>query len=308
MNIIYIKHKDINKNRWDEVITLSPNGRIYAYSWFLDAFTGNRWDALIIGDYEYIMPIPWIRKFGICSVLTPIGIQQLGIYSTKEISTDLFELFIKKIPYKYRYINLNVNCDEQNFSDEIILTRKINYYLDINKPYIEVRRGYRKNTIRNLKTEEYFIFEYSTDIDAVLKSTVKYIFPTTNHEKYEIYRKAHYIALERGNVLCCLLKDEKGNELASALFLIDRKRVYYMMSVQTPEGKKKNAIYFLIDQFIQQNCRKIEILDFEGSNIPSIAEFFSRWGSSVEYYTNVELFRFPINLFKRFILYKKRHL
>ena len=51
-----LKHNEIDKPRWDECIQNSPNGLIYAYSWYLD-FISPKWEAMVRGDYEFIMPL-----------------------------------------------------------------------------------------------------------------------------------------------------------------------------------------------------------------------------------------------------------
>jgi hypothetical protein len=54
--IKYLKHKEINKEKWDKCISSSHNKIIYALSWYLDVVSPN-WDGLIKGDYEAVMPI-----------------------------------------------------------------------------------------------------------------------------------------------------------------------------------------------------------------------------------------------------------
>jgi len=46
--IIYHKHHEIDRDRWDECIRKSFNGIIYAYSWYLD-IVSPQWEALIEG-------------------------------------------------------------------------------------------------------------------------------------------------------------------------------------------------------------------------------------------------------------------
>ena len=58
--IKYIKHKDVDKTKWDQCIARSSNGFIFAYAWYLEIVCEN-WDALIEGDYETVFPLPWKR-------------------------------------------------------------------------------------------------------------------------------------------------------------------------------------------------------------------------------------------------------
>jgi hypothetical protein len=54
--IQYLSHKNIDKIKWDAVIASSSNRLIYGYSFYLDHMA-KQWDALILNDYEAVMPL-----------------------------------------------------------------------------------------------------------------------------------------------------------------------------------------------------------------------------------------------------------
>ena len=60
-SIRYVKHDDIDPDKWDECVRNAKNGLIYGYSFYLDHMAKN-WDGLILGDYEVVMPLPWNKK------------------------------------------------------------------------------------------------------------------------------------------------------------------------------------------------------------------------------------------------------
>jgi len=49
-----------------------------------------------------------------------------------------------------------------------------------------------------------------------------------------------------------------------------------------------------VDQLIRDHAGSEKILDFEGSNIPSIARFFSGFGARPETYQEVRFSRLPL--------------
>ncbi|OIP03307.1 MAG: hypothetical protein AUJ97_04685 [Bacteroidetes bacterium CG2_30_32_10] len=61
MEIRYLKHKEIDKDKWDNCIEKAFNGIIYAYSWYLDIVSEN-WDALIEDDYKTVFPLTQKKK------------------------------------------------------------------------------------------------------------------------------------------------------------------------------------------------------------------------------------------------------
>ena len=50
--IKYLQHGEINKEKWDDCINLSPRGLVYALSWYLDAVHPG-WEALVENDLFY---------------------------------------------------------------------------------------------------------------------------------------------------------------------------------------------------------------------------------------------------------------
>ena len=103
-----LKHNEINKIRWDECVKKSFNGNVYALSWYLDVVHHN-WDALVENDYERVMPLPSSIKFGISYMFQPFFVQQLGVFSSTQLSQETVDNFIKAIPQKYRLVQYRLN-------------------------------------------------------------------------------------------------------------------------------------------------------------------------------------------------------
>ena len=85
--IRYIPHHEIDKSLWDRTITNAVNGSICALSWYLDIVAGT-WDALVEGDYENVMPLPWRKKGGIRYIHQPRFTQQLGLFGSGLLKTE----------------------------------------------------------------------------------------------------------------------------------------------------------------------------------------------------------------------------
>jgi len=94
----------------------------------------------------------------------------------------------------------------------------------------------------------------------------------------------------------------KRNELcAAAFFLKEQKRITYLNSVSTPEGKAARAMYAIINRFIADHAGTGIILDFEGSNVEGIARFFEGFGAQPETYQHIKYNNLPwfLKLIKR---------
>ena len=55
-------------------------------------------------------------------------------------------------------------------------------------------------------------------------------------------------------------------------------------------------MFRIIDTFIKDHADSGRILDFEGSNIPSVARFFGGFGAQAEIYQSVSFNRLPSTL------------
>jgi len=88
--------------------------------------------------------------------------------------------------------------------------------------------------------------------------------------------KAYGVRLE--GVLCA------GVMIASCT-----KRMHYLLSVSSRTGRERQGMFMVIDRVIQKHSGTPVILDFEGSNIPSIARFFKGFGAQSQLYQRIDL-------------------
>ena len=153
MNIQYITYQNINKQKWDKCISTCKNHLVYAESWYLDIVCDNNWSALVLNDYESVMPLPLKSKMGLTYVQQPIWTQQLGVFSTKEITIGLINLFLGKIPKKMAFLSLNLG--ETNFSEHHNLSSKSNLILNLNKSFEKIQRFWQVEISANFFSSKF---------------------------------------------------------------------------------------------------------------------------------------------------------
>jgi hypothetical protein len=76
----FLHHKEIDKQRWDSCIRSSPNGLIYAPSFYLGNLCPG-WHALADENYEWVLPITHNTKCAISYLYHPPFTQQLGVFA-----------------------------------------------------------------------------------------------------------------------------------------------------------------------------------------------------------------------------------
>ena len=297
--ISYVKNEDIDYQKWDQCIQNSDNSRIYAYSWYLDIVSPD-WVGLIWGDYEYVMPLPVHKKYGISYLSQPVYAQQLGIFP---VPTDnVLKVMLDFLINKFDYIRLSLNS--MNISDHIgfSIERRRNYILPLNVPYDTIAGKYNQNTKRNIRKSKQSISIINT-IAVADYMNLKRNFPGVEDNK-DFQRSINII-------ISTSLRHQQGiiysaysseNELcAAAYFLFDLKRVSYLNAVSSNIGKELCAAHVIVDLFIQDNAGKNIILDFEGSQNPGVARFYEGFGAECEYYQH--LYRntliWPVRILKK---------
>ncbi len=286
----YYKHQEIDKERWDQLIAEAGNGLPYAYSWYLDVVAAH-WDAIVLGDYEAVMPIPYKQRFGLRQLYQPFFAQQLGVFYKISINEAQKEAFWKLIGTRYVRAHqfLNAGCHIANQSQN--LQPRVNYVLSLNRDHQEIRSGYSKNTRRNLRKAELAgLQEGTATVDQLIE-----LFRVTKGRQLEDFDQQVYARLKRLIVLC--IREKKGeikaiysqeNELlAAAFFLCSHGRMIDLFPAVSEEGRKKAAMFYLIDQLVQQHSESSLLLDFEGSMVPGVARFYRGFGAEVETYWQI---------------------
>src|SRR5215203_6156794 len=106
-SIQYFTRREINTQSWDYCIEGASNGLIYGTTVYLDHMAG-KWDALVLNDYEAVMPLPWRKKWGINYIYQPFLTAQLGLFGN-HITAKLLEAFLDAIPAKFKLWEFPLN-------------------------------------------------------------------------------------------------------------------------------------------------------------------------------------------------------
>jgi hypothetical protein len=62
MPIKYLSREELDDVKYNNCIAESTQSNVYAFSWYLD-IVSDQWSALILNDYEAVMPLTWNSKF-----------------------------------------------------------------------------------------------------------------------------------------------------------------------------------------------------------------------------------------------------
>jgi hypothetical protein len=297
VKIEYLNRKEIDDRKWDEVIARSPAETLYPYSWYLDAAT-DRWSALVMGDYRFIMPLVWKKKCGVRYLYQPLYCQQLGVFSREVTDPLLVNRFIDQTRKRFRFGVVHFNV--QNLVGDHPRYRvedRSNYVLSLEGNYEELNAGYSVNARRNLKRalEAGGELVRDTELEDLITLKSENALNGIPGSVYRQIRKQFGAVITRGKGKIYGLRNE-GRLVAAAFMAFSGTRIIYLQSISGENGKERRAMFRIVDQVIRDNAGSGMKLDFEGSNIPSIARFFGGFGAKPEIYQSLSFNRFPIPL------------
>ena len=160
--------------------------------------------------------------------------------------------------------------------------------LDLNKSYESLYHSFSKNTQRIINKSKNLLIEESTNLNGFIQ-----LFKTTVGEKLN-YKTENYSALssiikngllnQKINFLQVKIDDEV---LGYAIFFNHKNVINFLKGAVTKNGRKLGAMHTLINHCILKNASSDKQLDFGGSNINSVAEFYRKFGAvDVEYYNH----------------------
>ena len=241
----------------------------------------------MIGDYEFIMPIPYTIKNNQSVLYQPFFSQQLNILGKKLPSVELINKFVSSIPQKFKLAQFNLpNYLIQNASDYEI-EEVFCQTLDLNKEYKVIASGYSTNAKRQIKKgikNELKVAEVGNlgFFIELFKETVGVKLNFTE-DNYDRLQSLMHVGLANGSGK--LLSVQLGDSIvAMGFFFVQNNRVTYLKGASTIQGRDSGAMYYLMESMIQEYSNSKRVFDFGGSKVSSVAEFYKKLGGVNETY------------------------
>ena len=290
--IRHLKHREIDKKRWDDCIEKSFNGNIYAWSWYHD-IVHPQWNALVENDYERVMPLTSNTKFGITYLFQPFFVQQLGVFSQTHLSQENVERFIDSIPDNYKFIEIRLNSFNKVNYELDCFRKHRNIELDLISDYQSIYNSYNKNTKRNLAKAQNSGLILSRDIDAetVIKLFRENRGKNISHWKDKEYQRLLdliYNAIHKDACFICGAKTNDNQTIAAGVFMYSHDRITFLFSGSDDSHKDKHALTLILDSVIRYFSETQNTFDFEGSDNEGLARYYMGFGARELYYPEIK--------------------
>lgn len=281
ITISVLTSKEIDVYKWNTLVK-AYKAPIYAHYHYINTLC-KKWKALVINDYELVLPIPYKTKLGIPYSYSVPFIQQLGFIGNIELIKD-FSAITKAIKKVAKLGEIYANHNNQFLlNEQINVVEKLNLILPLQKTYQQLQENFSKDALRNIAKAEKQNFEYSLNTGI---SVCVQLYKTNYASKMKNIINRDYENFEK---LCQDFVNDKqcisrsvlldGVIVACTILFKDDYRLYNVANTTTTKGKTLSANYFLFRSLIQEFASSGLIVDFEGSEIPGVRKFYEGFGA-----------------------------
>ncbi|RQP08763.1 MAG: hypothetical protein EAS48_09375 [Chryseobacterium sp.] len=284
-----VRREALDEERYSACLQESEQYNSYAELQFLDKVC-TKCEFLVFNDYEAVMPLNLVRKFGVRVVIMPMLCQQLGVFSRRD-DPAVNGMFLQFLQQKFNILTYSFNAGNKFNAD---VNYRPNYILH-SAPYAEVYKKYSASRRRNIKKAAAPSVEFcdeliSQDWQAFVSENLKGSREKEKVKTIRLIERLHSAGMltMRGALI--------DGRLQSLLFLIvGRNAVYLPVFVNHRDLQEKNLPSVMIDKVLQTFVDTHDF-NFVGSSIPSVAAFNERFGAEKQQYASIV--KRPIDLLK----------
>ncbi|MGL6126454.1 hypothetical protein [Chryseobacterium artocarpi] len=289
-----LKYNEIDFEKYTQCLENSEQRKYSATRDFLDITAKEQWEILVYKDYEAVMPIPFVRKYGVKIVHNPKLCQQLGVFSKKD-DLELNKQFLNYLENNYLIRIYSFN--DGNKLKEGFRTKK--NFLIYPEPYEKVFARYSPKRKRKLRLDQE-VLDHSEikevsfqEVKPFIEANIIGLGKETDLSSFlEIFQTSY-----RKNYLKFLAFFYHGKIINVIATYSDCATVALLGTFSDKEYVKLSGASVLIDTKIKETI-ETNSFDFEGGDIPNIEEFFRGFRPELKPYGIIESSK--KELFKKF--------
>lgn len=266
-----LQYHEIDFEKYQRCIENSEQKKYSGEKIFLDNTAQKNWELLVYGDYEAVMPIPFVKKWGLKIVVHPKLTQQLGVFSYQD-SSDLNEMFLSFFRKEYRIWYYAFNEFNQF---KTALSKRKNFIL-YPSSYEEIQQKYSPKRKRKLRLNP-GVKEFSE-----IKEGIGFLEAKTFIKKHiKGVKKAQEID-EYVSILQFFYDQNRldfygfyyKKVLVNLVAIYQEKYTAVLLGTyNNQQFIKLNGASCLVDFAIMKNIEQ-KIFDFEGGDLPHLDEYF----------------------------------
>lgn len=303
MNIVVLKHNEIDAEKWNNLLEQSKGAKIFSSYEYLNA-VHPKWKAIIQidnGEYQFALPLPEKSYYGIKYLVQPMMVSDFQLLKREGLE-DLE--FVRETASKLcSYLSIRY-CLDIDFSRKLFEHKDIpwverqNAVLELKKNY-DYTEGFSKSHTRNIRRfqKEKVEILVNQDFEELMDEFIE-----VNRQKFPIGSKftenfQRLIPFFKSREDAKVVSLYKGSErIASSLFTGFAGRCIFLLSYSNEKSRNISGTHGIIDYWLKNMSEAYDVLDFEGGNLSSLARFYYGFGARPEPYFYLQNHDFPFNI------------
>lgn len=285
-SLVEVARSQIDDHKWNAKVLKYSEGRPYSLTWYLDCITQGKWSAIIYGDYEVIMPIPYHRKFLYQRRLYQPFLTQtfgpIGVSVTEEQMLE-FALIIKNT---YRNSHVMFPASDKVIDTINHVEIRSNQVINLDQDIESIRASYTKERRRIVNAKSANIeFQFDQDIQNYLDRYRHAEYPKTKPILRQMRMFENLLNICRDKGILEIITGYADNEVVTnAAMLVTDSRVINLIGASNIQSRKLSANILKIDAMISRYQGEKKVFDFFGSSIPGVHNFNAQFGALSESY------------------------
>ena len=293
MNLKIVRRKNINIQKWDELVGRTRGAAVFSCSFYLDAVAEN-WCVLVDDDYKVGLALPYTVRAKRKILYTPIFVSYLEVLGSIDSTLALKEIILKK----FKTIEIEFKQEILGPAKEVFVTQFLN---EDAKRKGQVNRMLNKS--KRAELEIILTQEWKTVFDT-LSSELKGKFSGMTESSLNRLKKAYSCAEERK--LLKTFEIRKGQECVGGVICIENNgQLLYSKGASRPDVRDQGGMYAVIDGAIAYAQENDLTFDFGGSRVEGVRRFNHAFGGEDFNYFSYRIDKSP-NWFKWVRQVKKR--
>ncbi|UCG28938.1 MAG: hypothetical protein JSV24_06140 [Bacteroidales bacterium] len=280
MDIRNVPYSQIDLKKWDKCIDSSLNGTVFGYSWYLNLVCEN-WEAIILNDYEAIMPLPLCTFLRRPAVISPCLAPQLGVFSPRLPAPEIIDSFLSCLRSKYRFVKVGLNKYNLISDEAFKIKTGLSFNLDLIPSYTKLFHSFSRETKQIIETgrsKKYSVVKGLRLNDFIQFYRTRCVHKSKHDDKIfynKLRRLISFTILHRIGELYGAYSPE--NNLSATVFIIKtRQRITFLASAMMPDNSGLLAFALLLDHLLKQFAEKDLTIDFE--ILPCPPKYVPRFG------------------------------
>lgn len=294
-----LSHSKIDFKKWDQAVLNSPMPLVFAQSFYLNA-TCKNWSALVLNNYEAILPLTKGKKLNISYLYQPPFTPQLGVFGQTDTSVQKQMLEEAKRLYKYIDIELNAQLKLDKWS----LPEKQTFVIDYSKSF-----SFNENTRRNIakSKKQGVTVKAVKDEASIFKLCRSLLIPWLRSEigiskqHGEVFLQLVKNAWKEGYLYVLAAYDNADSLLSLGYFISNGKHAVYLKGMSVNKKDNSGSMHALMAEAVCYYHDKADFFDFGGGNQTGMSNFYKGLGGKVLTYhlLKVNNLRWPLNKLKK---------